>query len=467
MINATIEFDPVLEPPPVMHSVYGPKTPAQRAADIPGMVSLKVRDLFPDISAALYHSEEDVPKIREATRAALADVDMSMISPTDSINLLCSEHGFGIIGGFAYAEMLRTIRDVIEERTGNPNARLIVIAYVGFKEADEIIKYYDFEEYFKGKVRGATPFDRGVPIETELGTLYGVASVYNARWIIHCHYDDPREIYLHRMIDRSTKPFAMSYARFETRSIFHMTFGKRSGNFIGRAIADSPFVKNKLAFIVYTLSSPDGITAVDADNDLHIIGERVTVNVLREYGKMLELFSRIKDCIVVLDGPKWPYYVHAGGMIFGHLFFNGKDWWDIDPNVTSSMTEGTMPYINMGIKALIVNQALIGLFFPLTCPTIAVGEMLDVMRRDFANPSHASSVMYEPTLAEAVERAKQIGGTDRIIFFDGTYGSINLSPSLAAELKAEAVGVNELIEKERLPLWLKQRGIDPVKYGLG
>jgi hypothetical protein len=465
MSNEAIEFEPVLMPPPVMESVYGPKTPAQRAMDIPGLVSLKVRDLFPAISEGIPHNRENLAKIREATRAALVGVDMSMIGAKDSINILCSEHGFGILGGFAYAEMLKTIRDVIEERTGNPNARLIVIAYVGFKESEEIIEYYEFDEYFKGKVRGATPFDRGVAIETELGTLYGVAKVYNARWIIHCHYDDPREIYLHRMIDRSTKPFGMSYARFETRSIFHMTFGAQSGNFVGRAIADSQFVKDKLAFVSYLLSSPDGITAIDADNDLHTLGERVTVNVLREYGQMLELFSRLKDCIVVIDGPKWHYYIHSGGMIFGHLLFNGRDWWDLlndDKNRALTMGNAT----NRNIKALVVNQALLGLHFPVFCPTFVVGEMVDVMNKDFANPGYMDKATTSATLAEAIESAKQVAGTDKIIFFDGTFGSINLSPSMAAEMKKAAVGIQELIEKERLPMWLKQRGIDPAKHGL-
>ncbi|MBV9509458.1 MAG: hypothetical protein JO303_04160 [Caulobacteraceae bacterium] len=465
MLDQQTEFDPVLAPPPVMRSAYGPKAPEQRAGDIAGMVSLRVRELFPTIAEAIYRDETHISKIREATRAALANVDMSMIGPTDSINILCSEHGFGIIGGHAYAEMLRTIRDVIEERTGNPNARLIVIAYVGFKESDEIIEYYDFETYFKGKVRGATPFDRGVPIETELGTLYGVAKVYNARWIIHCHYDDPREIYLHRMIDRSTKPFGMSYARFETRSIFHMTFGPRSGNLVGRAIAESKFVRDKLAFTCYMLSSPDGVTAIDADNELHAVGERVTVNVLRQYGKMLELFSRLKDCVVVLDGPKWPYYIHAGGMIFGHLLYNGRDWWDVqsDPKTKAELMGKA---INPKFKAMVINQALIGLYFPMVCPTIVVGEMAEVMKRDFANPTFMDQAMTAPTLSEALERAKQIGGTDKVIFFDGTYGSINLSPSLAVELKTLAAGVDQLIEAERLPKWLKQRGIDPLKHGI-
>ena len=81
----------------------------------------------------------------------------------------------------------------------------------------------------------------------------------------------------------------MSYAHFETRSIFHMNFGARSGNFISRTIADSPFVQEKLAFSVDMCSSPDGIIGFDADNDLRRLGDRVSYNILSSYGKMLEL----------------------------------------------------------------------------------------------------------------------------------------------------------------------------------
>ncbi|HGJ8973764.1 TPA: hypothetical protein ACJX8E_004196 [Pseudomonas aeruginosa] len=84
----------------------------------------------------------------------------------------------------------------------------------------------------------------------------------------------------------------MSYAHFETRSIFRMNFGARSGNFISRAIADSPFVQEKLAFSVEMCSSPDGIIGIigfDADNDLRRLGDRVSYNILSSYGKMLEL----------------------------------------------------------------------------------------------------------------------------------------------------------------------------------
>ncbi|HGJ8973763.1 TPA: hypothetical protein ACJX8E_004195 [Pseudomonas aeruginosa] len=75
--------------------------------------------------------------------------------------------------------MIKTVRDVVERRTGCENLRLVIIAWLGFKEAEEIIQFYGFVEAFKVRnmVRGAKPFDRGVPIETEVGTLYGLAKV--------------------------------------------------------------------------------------------------------------------------------------------------------------------------------------------------------------------------------------------------------------------------------------------------
>ena len=461
-------FDNVIDPPVVMPSVYGPKTlPTQRTVDIAGMVSVKVRELFPDIPEAIYHGGEDVSPIRAATRAVLETVDMSMIKPGDSVNILCSEHGFGILGGFSYAEMIKTVRDVVEERTGNDNLRLVVIAWLGAKEADEIIEFYGFKEAFKGKVRGATPFDRGVPIETEIGTLYGIAKVYNSKWIIHTHYDDPREIYLHRAIDRATKPFGMSYARFETRSIFHFTFGPRSGNFVARAIADSEFVRSKLAFTVDQCSSPDGVIGIEADNDLHALGERVTVNILSSYGKMLALLRAVEDCIPIIDGGKWPYYIHAGGMIFGQFWYSQKDWYDLNDDATevSGLLAGAA---TPAIKAAVINQGLIGLglvAMPMMYPTVIANEdMAEALRRDSSNIHLVDQCHIEQDLFSAVEWAKQKGGTDKLICFDGTYGSINASPSMAQHLRDKAAQCQDVIA-ERLPLWLKQRGIDPARHG--
>ena len=297
---------PAAEPPVVMPTVYGPPPQTQRGRDLEGIVSMKVRDLFPDIPEAIYTGGPDVSTVRASTERALAGVDVSMIKSSDTVNLLCSEHGFGMLGGHAYAEMLTAIRNAVVARTG-ANVRLVVIAWLGAKEPDEIIEYYGLAERFEGKVRGATPMDQGIPIDTAMGTLYGLRKVYDGDWIVHAHYDDPREIYVHSATDRITKPFGMSCACTETRSLFHITMGPRSGKFIGRAIADSGFVRSKLAFTTTLVTSPDGVLAVDADNDLDAIGNRMTANILQSYGKMLALLRNIEDCVAVVDGGKWPY----------------------------------------------------------------------------------------------------------------------------------------------------------------
>src|SRR3989304_4637352 len=94
-------------PPKIMRSVLGPDLPAQRAADLEGIVSLGVRDLFPDIPQEIYLCGGDLWSVRKSTEEALAKVDMARIKPQDSVNLLCSEHGFSILEGEPYAAMVR------------------------------------------------------------------------------------------------------------------------------------------------------------------------------------------------------------------------------------------------------------------------------------------------------------------------------------------------------------------------
>ena len=81
------------------------------------------------------------------------------------------------MSGNGYAQMIRTIRDVVEQRTGCKNIRLRVSTGFRIQEPDEIIAHYGLGEYFKGKAKRVTCLDKGVPIETEIGTLYGIASM--------------------------------------------------------------------------------------------------------------------------------------------------------------------------------------------------------------------------------------------------------------------------------------------------
>ena len=231
----TSKVKEVGRPTVYMPSIYGNK-PRMRAVDLPGMVSVDVRDLFTDMPAEIYRQDGDLTLIRKATEEALAGVNMEMIKRDDTVNLCCSEHGFSIMGGKPYVEMLKTIKEVVEQKTGNKNIRLRVGYYHGFHEADEVIEYYRLNELFDGRVLGVGPFDKGVPIETEIGTLYGCQAIYDADWFIHGYYDDPREVYAHRMLYRALKAFVMDYARFETRSACHVNFGNRSAWLIPKAI---------------------------------------------------------------------------------------------------------------------------------------------------------------------------------------------------------------------------------------
>jgi hypothetical protein len=437
------------------------------------MVSLPVRELFPDIPPAIFRHGDDGTAMRRATLDALAGVDMSMIKPNQRVNVICSEHGFGMDGGFGYAEMLQAIRDEIVERTGCLNVKLMVIAWHGRKEPQELIDFFGLDERYHGKVAGVNPLDQGIKIDTVIGPLYGMRAIYSADWIIHTHYDDPREVYAHRGIDRITKPFGMSYARMETRSIFHMEMGPRTGNLIGRAVADSEFVRSKLAFSAVMTSSPDGLTGVDADNDLDLLGARTTAGMLRSYGKMLALFRTIDDVIPIIDGAKWPYYIHAGGMIFGQLFFNGRDWWDLDePDDTADIEHLVGGNVSLGIKSVVLNHALIGLTvlaLPMVYPLIiADREMADTMARDFANPGILDYAEVAENLFQAVELARErADGSENLMCFDGTYGAINLSPSMAEQLLANAPECSRLVDEELLPKYLKQRGLDPLMLGIG
>ncbi|MDT8272652.1 MAG: hypothetical protein RRA35_05620 [Desulfomonilia bacterium] len=456
-----------------------------RASDLSEIVSIRINELFPEIPRG-FIQDEGVDYLRSATEDALTHVDMSMIQPQHSVNILCSEHGFYLLGGHQYCEMLKTIRDVVQQNTGCRKIRLVLAAGMGARESDEIIRHFNLKEYFHGRVRGISAFDEGVPIETEIGTLYGLAEAYSSDWIIHAGHDEPRDLYFYRMIDRLLKAFIMSYARFETRSAYHGNFGNRSGAFLQRAMFDAPFVQKKFTFGCILRLTPAGVTGVSASNDLCRLGREITAELLRDYGKMLRLFAEIEDCIAILDGGRYGYYLHAGGIVFGCLENAKYDAFDLSQpaalayfDMLGNMARGEdekmdhIMFINPALKAVVVNQAWPGIpmaGLTLEVPTFVVGrELADTLRKDAANPSFMDLSQAVETFEDAITSAKEAAGTDKLLVFDGSFGYLNLSRSLAEDLIRKAPAVRQEVEDTLLPLWLKQRGIDPgtVSNGRG
>ena len=111
-----------LKPAELRASYYNvdPGDVKMRAVDLPGMTSVKASDLFPidqkPVAAAT--PEAMRAEIRRRTVETLARVNLDKVRPGDSVNILTSHHGYSIYGGHAYAEMVRSIRDEVQRRTG-------------------------------------------------------------------------------------------------------------------------------------------------------------------------------------------------------------------------------------------------------------------------------------------------------------------------------------------------------------
>jgi len=468
-------FNPELSPPEVMPSMYGPRIRETRSSDLPDMAAVSMRDLFPEIKQGFSQKEglDDICKVAEKE---LSGVDMDKIKPGDKVNILCSEHGFSLLEGLHYREMLKTVGKVVRERTGCNNIRYRLASGMGIREAKEIIEYFDLKKYLNASITPMRPFDKGVPIETEIGTFYGLAKAYDGDWIIHAFHDEPRDLYFHRMLNRTLKPFVMNYARYETRAVFHSNFTNRNSNFVQKAIFDSPLVQSKFVFGCILTSTPDGITGVDADNDMYSLDRRIAKDLLNNYGRVLRLISEIDECIAVWDGGRWGYYLHAGGIVFGCLE-NGKyDPFDLDVPSAMGIDKMVEKYLsgesesldqmmdlNPAIKAIVVNQAWAGLptDIPVHIPTVVVGhDQAEFLNRTSANPTFMESAVVSETLKGAVDFALKIAGTDKIISFDDSFGSITANTSMAKYLMEKAPEVSKQVDDHFLPLWLKQRGME-------
>ena len=469
-----------IPPRQTLKSKYGidPSLLKKRGAELPGICSLRTTDLFPDQPEVIYPNEQKgIMAIREETQRMMGRVDLSKIKPRDSVNVLCSHHGFTLLGGEPYAEMLRTIRDVVAERTGCARISLRVGQGLRYREGEEFIRRFKLDSHFTN-TSALAPIDAGVPIETEIGTLYGTKKAYDADWIIHTHNSDVREIHFHRMVDRAVKPFGMSYARLETRSGYHQNLGPRAANFMARAIFDSDFVQKKYVCTAFLMVAPSGIVAVDCDNDLYALNDRVVIAGMKYYGKIVTLLGSIDSCVAVLDFPAPVPYVFSGGLIYGNFLGARHDLFDLEKPLPSYTfyTEAYyghgdrhlthhVPGINPALKMTVHNYAFIGYpseFFAAKVPTVVVGRaQANLFRHDPQSTAYMDHAVTADDLDGAVKFATRLAGTNNILIFDGAVGGVNMSESLADIFLKVAPEVSRRVDQELLPRWLKQRGMDP------
>ncbi len=474
-----------LKPADAVHSQYTikPDLLKMRAVEIPGMTSVSFREVLPSIPPPIFPGEQGVEAVARATREALSRVDLSKIKKGDSVNILASHHGFTLLGGAPYAEMLKITRDTIAEVTGTEDIRLRAGVGLRFRETEEYIKRFQLDQYFRGKAKGMAPIDEGIPIETEFGTLYGLKRAYDAKWIVHAHNSDLRELHNHRQINRILKPFAMSYARIETRSTYHQNFGPRSSNIIPRAIFNSDFVQSKFVFSIILTTSPNGIMGVDADNDLLVQNDRITIDCLRWYGKLLTLLKKIDRCNVVLDGPYPIGYMKAGGIVFDNFMGLSVDEFDLDHAMPPFSRYSEMyfdpkgkpllqdiPPLNPAVKWIVNNYCYIGYpsaFFAQHVPMVVVGQpLVDLIKSCPQNPGFMGYSVMAEDLKNAVEFVSRASGTSDIIVFDGAVGGFNLTAPLADLLRSKASTVEEEVERHLLPKWCEQRGLETERIAI-
>lgn len=468
-----------IAPIPPKKSQYGidPTLVKTRVAELEGITSVSLKELFPDLPEIIFPGENGLAKVRQAAEEALMKVDMSMIKPGHSVNILASHHGFTLMGGEPYAELLKALKDMIEKRTGCTDIRLVAGVGMRFRETEEYIKRYGLDTYYKGKAIGVAPVDQGIPIETEIGTLYGIKKVYDADWIVHSHHSDVREVHFHRQVDKAVKPFGMSYARIETRSTYHQNLGPRGANFVARAIFDSEFVQKKFAFAAFLNVAPNGIVGVDVDNNLYAMNDRVTFTGCQYYGKIMTLFGEIDECIAVLDFPCPVPYVFAAGVIYANFAGANTDLYDLEASLPpyTWYTEAfygkngrpildNIPEINPAIKMCVHNYAWTGYpsaFFAEHIPTVVVGnEQAELFNRDPLNIPYMDYATVIKSTEAAMNFAYKATGTRKVIIFDGAMAGINVSEPLAELLIKKASEVSKRVDDELLPKWLRQRGVD-------
>ena len=465
-----------LAPPPLYRTWTGRDPGAvvrQRAAELPGIVALPIRDLTPWLPEPVWSpipewGPTDVAAIRTRTRARVEAMDWSMIKPGEKVNLIANPHGFALCGE-AYVAMLEETAAHVRDTTG-ATVRLRIAESMGHIENPDWMSLYDLERRF-GDACECPQIDRGTEIETRVGRFWLNRRLFAADHFIHTHVTEMREGYLHRMVDRLYKPFGMGYTRVETRSGFHFGFGPRTGMLVARAVFESDFVQERYTGTVVLNTSPEGVVDVDGDNDLQALDRRVAIDLFRNYATLIRLMAEVEDTIVVFDGHGNTVYCYAGGIPFDVLYYANCDFLDLDNlGMFESMLPDSFPGkeefamgANEAIRCMVVNYMAGGVPYTYLIdktPMIVVGRQIyDWLCQDASNTYLSRYAAMSEDLRSAMALAGNIAKTDNVLVYDSLPGAMHVSESLGEHLLARAPAVAADVEQHRLPKWLAQRDL--------
>lgn len=442
----------------------------ERAADLPELICLPTRELMPNMPKPIWSTDPafgntDVNVIRQQTIQRMQSLDWSDIETGKAVHILANPHGFALCGE-AYVVMLETIADYLQQQR-NARIKLRIAESMGHVDNPDWVSIFNLKSRFRD-VEECPQCGPGTRIDTRLGDMYLIKKLFNAPYFIHTHVTEMREGYLHRMIDRLHKPFGMSYARLETRSAWHFGYGPRTGQMVGRAIFDSDFIQQRHRGSIVLNTNPEGILGVEADKNLDRLNQRLTRDILWNYGSLMRLLGAVKACIPLFDHHGCSFYTYGGGINFSNLLYADTDFLDLD---NFALNFGTLdknsfdPGFAMSnkkvIKSIVINYMAGG---------VPSHFMFKHWTLHFANESCLRWLLNEPSncyleqlselhsdLRTAVDAARNQGNCEELFAFDGTPGAFRLTKGIADELRNAAPDVIRNVEKHYLPKWLSQR----------
>jgi len=442
----------------------------ERAADLPQLVTLPTRELMPSMPRPIWSPEAcfgntDPNAIRESTRVQLKKMNWGRIEKGKTVHLLANPHGFAL-SGEAYVVMLETIAEHLRQER-EAKVKLRIAESMGHIDNPDWVSIYDLENRF-GDVIECPQCGPGTKIETKLGDMYVIKKLFNAPYFVHTHVTEMREGYLHRMLDRLHKPFGMSYARLETRSAWHFGYGPRTGQMVGRAIFDSDFMQSKHVGTVVLNTNSEGAVGVEGDNDLDELNQRLTKDILFNYGALMRLMGEIKACIPIFDHHGCSFYTYGGGINFSNLLYADTDFLDLDNFALNfgkldknSFEPGFVMTNKKVIKSIVINYMAGG---------VPSHFMFKHWNLHFANKQTFKWLINEPSncyleqlsivhsgLKSAIDAAINESGCEELFAFDGTPGAFRITKGLADTLLEAAPRVVSDVEQRLLPKWLRQR----------